>query len=97
MHRVNKPIPMTAVQTDLQIGKGQLLREGDDAVIFACGYMVADVLSAAETQARTGMKFKKVGIADTFAEGGTTAYLFDKYGLSSHHIVVAISVLLGRG
>ena len=43
------------------------------------------------------MKFKKVGIADTFAEGGTTAYFFDKYGLSSHHIVVAISVLLGRG
>ena len=37
MHRVNKPIPITAVQTDLQIGKGKLLREGDDAVIFACG------------------------------------------------------------
>ena len=49
MHRVNKPILMTAVQTDFQISKGQLLREGDDAVIFACGYMVADVLSAAET------------------------------------------------
>ena len=49
MHRVNKPILMTAVQTDFQISKGQLLREGDDAVIFACWYMVADVLSTAET------------------------------------------------
>ena len=49
MHRVNKPIPITAVQTDLQIGKGKLLREGDDAVIFACGHMVAEALSAAET------------------------------------------------
>ena len=72
---------------------GVAISAENHSIISGPGSAGAETL--AETQVRTVMKFKKMGIADTFAEGGTTAYLFDKYGLSSHHIVVAISVLLG--
>ena len=153
LHKAREPITNTAVEKNLEVGKGQLLRDCDDAVIFACGYMVAEALHAAETlylsginvtvanmhtikpfdsefvlkqSIRTGVvlsaenhsvigglgsavaevlaerpagvdiEFKRIGISDTFAEGGTTAYLFDKYGLSARHIVAAVHDLLER-
>ncbi len=37
------------------IGKGVVLREGTDAVIFACGLMVQEALKAAETLAAAGI------------------------------------------
>ena len=62
------------------------------SVIGGLGSAVAEVL--AEDQSGTSIKFKRIGIADTFAEGGTTNYLFDKYGLSAHHISDAVVELL---
>ena len=112
----------------MEVGKGQLLLDGDDAIIFASGYMVAEALVAADLLSKSGIKvsvanmhtlkpfdtnfvmqhttrtgvvvtaenhsvigglgsavaevlqedpsgasikFKRIGIADTFAEGGT--------------------------
>lgn len=128
----------------LTIGRGQLLREGPDGVIFACGLMVQVALDAASALAqegshvavinlptlkpldtelvlahagRTGVVvtaenhtllgglgsavaetllesgvpagFARVGIPDTFAEGGSTPYLLKKYGLTPEAVIAA--------
>jgi len=128
----------------LEIGRGQVLREGSHGVVFACGLMVQAALSAAsrlsqedieltvinlptikpldkdlviaearrcgvvvtaenhtilgglgsavaETLMEAGVRaaFARVGIQDTFAEGGSTPYLLRKYGLTSESIVAA--------
>lgn len=128
----------------LVIGRGQILRDGEHGVVFACGLMVQAALTAASLLAREGIKlcvvnlptikpldrelviaqarrcpvvltaenhtivgglgsavaetlmeagvraaFTRVGIQDTFAEGGSTPYLLDKYGLTSDAIVSA--------
>ena len=52
------------------------------SVIGGLGSAVAETLALAGLAPRFGM----VGVADVFAEGGTTPYLFDKYGLSARHI-----------
>ena len=151
LHKATKIISEREVEQEIQIGKGQLISEGDDAIIFACGHMVSKAQDAArmlkkmgitvavanmhtlkpfdtdfvlkhanrtgvvvsaenhsiigglgsaisealaERQANTHIKFKRVGVLDTFAEGGSTSYLFNKYGLSAQHIFAAISELL---
>ena len=48
------------------------------SIIGGLGGAVAELLM--ENDVRT--KFRRVGVRDTFAEGGTTPYLFEKYGLS---------------
>ena len=150
MHRATGPLPDGTALMDLELGMGQLLANGRDAVIFASGLMVAEALQAraelaeqgvfvsvanihtlkpldhefildlarstghvltaknhtvmgglgsavAETLLEAGMqvKFERVGIRDTFAEGGSTPYLFDQYGLSSRHLVARVLELLG--
>jgi len=44
----------------LQIGKGEVLREGKDAVVFAVGSMVTEALSAAEQLAAKGVEVSVV-------------------------------------
>ncbi|MFN3209882.1 MAG: transketolase family protein [Roseovarius sp.] len=132
----------------LEIGKAQLLREGDDAVILAAGHMVDEALQAAEALAgtasvavanihtikpldrefviaqarRTGAvitaenhsvigglgsavaetlmeagvpaAFRRIGVQDTFAEGGSTPFLFNQYGLSARHVAQAVRDVL---
>ncbi|MBX3596528.1 MAG: transketolase [Rhizobiaceae bacterium] len=153
--KMNGPVYLRLRRADLQpiqtqkprqfeIGKGQLVRDGNDAVIFASGMMVSLAVQAAEllqekgisaavanihtikpldvefvtslvrdrrlviaaenhsiigglgsavceavAEAGLGAVVERVGIRDVFAEGGTTAYLFQKYGLSAEAIVDA--------
>jgi transketolase len=152
--RMHRPAAALQKDADLQtctIGKGNVLRMGDDAVVFACGHMVDIAIEAANKLAsqniqlsvvnmhtikpldtalviseakRTGCvitaenhsiigglgsavaetlleagiqtQFARVGIKDTFAEGGTTPFLFDKYGLSARHIESAVLSKLKR-
>ena len=42
--------------TPFEIGKGVVLREGDDVAIFACGSLVAEALSAADSLAADGIE-----------------------------------------
>jgi transketolase len=136
----------------LEIGKGQLIIEGTDAIIFAMGHMVdisidaaksllphgikvavanihslkpldtnfilensklASVIVTAENHSIIGglgsavaetllegglsRKFKRIGIEDTFAEGGSTEFLFNKYGLNSINIQNTIKRLINDG
>jgi transketolase len=128
----------------LVIGRGQILREGNHGVVFACGLMVQAALTAASLLAQEGIElcvvnlptlkpldrelvvaqarrcpvvltaenhtilgglgsavaetlleagvrasFTRVGLRDTFAEGGSTPYLLKKYGLTAEAIVAA--------
>lgn len=146
--RIKRAETRPAQQQPLVIGRGQVLREGGDApdaVIFACGLMVAEALAAADTLAGQGravavvnlptlkpldhelviaqarrcgtvvtaenhsilgglgsavaetlleagvaVRFTRVGIRDTFAEGGSTPYLLAKYGLTAAALIDAL-------
>lgn len=139
--------------TDFEIGKGQLLINGDDAIVFASGHSVREAILASRACAEKGvsvavanihtikpldelflleqikdkkvavtvenhsiigglgaaiaevfaesqnvfnrnLKFKRIGVNDKFAEGGSTEFLFAKYGLSSIHIENTIISLI---
>ena len=149
LHRPSKPMEPNEPILPLEIGKGQLLIEGTDAIIFAMGHMVDVSLDAAKNLLKHGInvavgnihslkpldtnfilensklasvvvtaenhsiigglgsavaetlleggvsrKFKRIGVEDTFAEGGSTQFLFDKYGLNSSHLQNTIKRLL---
>jgi transketolase len=55
------------------------------AIIGGLGGAVAELLM--ESDARVG--FERVGVRDVFAEGGTTPYLFARYGLTEEAIIAA--------
>lgn len=129
-------------EAPLLIGRGEVLRSGEDGVFFACGLMVQVCLDAAaelaqqrcavavvnlptlkpldrelvvsqarrcgvvvtaenhtivgglgsavaETLMEAGVSagFTRVGIMDTFGEGGSTPYLLKKYGLSTEAVI----------
>lgn len=55
------------------------------SVIGGLGSAVAELLIERGVRAR----FARVGVQDVFAEGGTTAYLFERYGLDAPAIAAA--------
>ena len=59
-----------------------LLTAENHSVIGGLGSAVAEVLALAGVST----KFAMVGVRDVFAEGGTTPYLMQKYGLTGQHI-----------
>ena len=61
--RLGRPsVPIIYDEKDqIEIGKGNLLREGNDAAIIACGIMVAKALQAADILAQSGIQ---VAVAD---------------------------------
>jgi len=71
---------------------GAIVTAENHSVIGGLGSAVAEVLM----EAGISVPFKRVGIADTFAEGGSTAYLFQKYGLSASSVEGAARSLLKR-
>ena len=62
------------------------------SIIGGLGSAVAETL----LEGGVSRKFKRIGIEDTFAEGGSTQFLFDKYGLNSSHIQNTIKRLLAN-
>ncbi|MBR0840996.1 transketolase [Bradyrhizobium liaoningense] len=63
------------------------------SIIGGLGSAVAELL----LEEGVNVAFRRVGIGDTFAEGGSTGYLFEKYGLSERAIIDAIKDLRRRG
>lgn len=49
-------------ETDFEIGKGKILRDGSDCTVIASGIMVATALQAAETLSREGISARVVDI-----------------------------------
>ena len=63
------------------------------SVIGGLGSAVAEALA----EAGAGVRLRRIGLADTFAEGAQSAgYLFGKYGLSTQALVDAAWQALGR-
>lgn len=56
------------------------------SIIGGLGSAVAEVLMENDVH----VKFRRVGVRDTFAEGGTTPYLFEKYGLSETALAATV-------
>lgn len=63
------------------------------SIIGGLGGAVAELLM--ESGARCG--FERVGVRDVFAEGGTTLYLLQKYGLTADAIVAAFHRARAKG
>jgi transketolase len=64
---------------------GLMIAAENHSIIGGLGSAVAETLA----EAGVTVAFARVGIADRFAEGGSTPYLQEKYGLDSKAIVAA--------
>jgi len=71
---------------------GAIVTAENHSVIGGLGSAVAEVLA----DAGIGLPFKRVGVADCFAEGGSTEYLFKKYNLDHMAIASAIRGVVAR-
>ncbi|MFG5410015.1 transketolase C-terminal domain-containing protein [Piscinibacter sakaiensis] len=66
-----------------------VLTAENHSIIGGLGSAVAEALMEAGVAAR----FDRVGVRDTFAEGGSTPYLFRKYGLDAEAIAARLQAL----
>lgn len=62
-----------------------VLTAENHSIVGGLGSAVAELFAESGATAR----FRRVGVMDVFAEGGTTGYLFEKYGLSAEALAAA--------
>jgi transketolase len=89
---VIKPLDTATV---LQVAaEAQIVMTAENhSVIGGLGSAVAETIA----EAGLGRPLRRIGIQDTFAEGALTAsYLFDRYGLSSQHLIDSAWTALER-
>ena len=79
-----KPLDVELV-AEVAARTGHVVTAENHSIIGGLGSAVAEALMEAGVRCR----FTRVGIGDTFAEGASAAYLFQKYGLSSQAIADA--------
>ncbi|MDR3413405.1 MAG: transketolase C-terminal domain-containing protein [Anaerolineaceae bacterium] len=84
-----KPLDVKAV-IDLARKTKVIVTAENHSIIGGLGSSVAETLM----EESIVVKFARVGIRDTFAEGGSTPYLFDQYRLSAKHIAHVVKGLL---
>lgn len=65
---------------------GAVVTAENHSVIGGLGSAVAETLM----EAGIAVPFRRIGVMDTFAEGGSTPYLFDRYGLSADAVMRAV-------
>lgn len=80
------PVKVYADDETFEIGKGKVLKEGNDAVIIACGIMVAESLAAAAKLAEEGIN---VTVIDMFTIKPLDEELVVKYAKATGAVVVA--------
>jgi transketolase len=89
---VIKPIDAAGVR-DAARGRRAVVTAENHLVTGGLGSAVAEVLA----EAGGSPPLRRVGLRDTFAEGAASApYLFEKYGLSTRHLVEVLWSALGR-
>jgi transketolase len=72
---------------------GAVVTAENHSIVGGLGTAVAEALA----EAGIGRRLHRIGLADTFAEGAASAaYLFDKYGLSTRHVVDRVWTAAGR-
>jgi len=62
------------------------------SIIGGLGSAVAEMLMESDVSS----KFRRIGVRDTFAEGGTTPFLFEKYGLSANALAATVRQTLAQ-
>lgn len=62
------------------------------SIVGGLGSAVAEAMA----EAGLGGRLVRLGLQDTYAHGGSRAYLLDHYGLSARHLVAAVEALLGQ-
>jgi transketolase len=89
---VIKPLDAATVLAAAAAARAVVTAE-NHSVIGGLGSAVAEAMA----EAGLGRPLRRIGLADTFAEGALTApYLFTKYGLTTQHLVDAAWTALGR-
>lgn len=93
---VNVPVvkPLDCATIRSVAGQARVVLTAENhSVNGGLGTAVAEALA----EAGLGRPLRRVGLQDTFAEGAQSApYLFEKYGLSTQHLVDVAWSLLGR-
>lgn len=84
-----KPLDVESIRSVAE-RTGRVVTAENHSVIGGLGSAVAEALLETGVPAR----FARVGIRDTFGEGASAPYLFEKYGLTSTSIVEACRGLL---
>lgn len=80
-----KPLPAESI-IEAARQAGAVVVAENHSIIGGLGSAVAETL----IEAGVGCAFERVGVRDTFAEGGSTSYLFDRYGLSEEAVAAAV-------
>jgi transketolase len=89
---VIKPMDTATVQSVAADARIVITAE-NHSIIGGLGSAVAETIA----EAGLGRPLRRVGLMDTFAEGSLTApYLFDKYGLSTQHLIDTAWTALGQ-
>jgi transketolase len=84
--------PLDPALVDLARQMPLVVTAENHSIIGGLGSAVAELLMENDVHA----KFRRVGVRDTFAEGGSTAYLFEKYGLSSQALAATVRQALTK-
>ncbi len=80
-----KPVDTEMIEKMAQ-QTGCIITAENHSIIGGLGSAVSEVLA----EAGLAVNFRRIGVRDCFAEGGSRDYLFDKYGLSAQHIAQAV-------
>jgi transketolase len=86
---VVKPLDVQTVADACARVRGVVVAE-NHSIVGGLGSAVAEALAEAGCHCR----LRRVGVPDTFAEAGSLPFLFDRYGLSSRHLVATAWSLL---
>lgn len=84
--------PLDPALVDLARQMPLVVTAENHSIIGGLGSAVAEMLMENDVQA----KFRRVGVRDTFAEGGSTAYLFERYGLSAEAMAATVREALAK-
>lgn len=71
---------------------GAVVVAENHSIIGGLGSAVAEALM----EAGVACAFERVGVRDSFAEGGSTSYLFERYGLSEEAVAAAVQSVARR-
>lgn len=87
-----KPLAAESV-TRLCNGMRAVITAENHSVIGGLGTAIAEIMA----EAGLSLPLRRVGLQDTFAEGGSTPYLFDKYGLTARSIIQHVRQAVDNG
>jgi transketolase len=85
--------PLDPDLADLAREAGTIVTAENHSIIGGLGSAVAELL----LEAGVRVNFERVGIRDRFAEGGSTPYLFEKYGISAASIAAGFRKAKAKG